>query len=510
MIKNFKWLLLVSLTFVACNSDDEPVVDPNSTDGSPLTAGTADFSKYVALGDSFAAGFSDNALFMEGQKGAYPNILAQQFALVGGGEFTTPFMADNIGGFSSGGVQVPGFGPRLWFNAATSTPLPVSGVSTTDISAHLSGSFNNMGIPGAKATHLGFTGYATANPYFGRFASNASATVVGDAIAQNPTFFSLWIGGNDVLGYATSGGDGSNPITPTATFDAAYNALAGQLAAGGRKGVVANLPYINTLPFFTTVPYNPLTASAIGQGSESVGVATINALNAQLYGPLKQALTFFGAGDRINLLSTTAANPLLIKDESLTDLSAQLTAAFTPTLGATNAAFYGMVFGQARQATASDLILLTTRATIAAAPTASDSGLGFAPPAPLNAFGITYPLQDKHLLIPTEIQEIAAATDAYNATIQAAATANGLAFVNAKAVMTQLVSGGISANNYTMTSTFVTGGTFSLDGVHPSPRGYALIANKFLEAINATYGSNFKGVNLGAYRILYPQDPANF
>jgi hypothetical protein len=85
MIKNFKWLLLVSLTFVACNNDDEAFINPDSSDGLPLTAGSADFSKYVALGDSFAAGFSDNALFIEGQKGAYPNILAQQFALVGGG-----------------------------------------------------------------------------------------------------------------------------------------------------------------------------------------------------------------------------------------------------------------------------------------------------------------------------------------------------------------------------------------------------------------------------------------
>jgi lysophospholipase L1-like esterase len=510
MIKNFKWLLLVSLTFVACNSDDEPFVDPNSTDGTPLTAGTADFSKYVALGDSFAAGYSDGALFKTGQTNAYPNIMATQFALVGGGDFATPFMSDDIGGFSTGGVQIPQFGPRLYFNVAASAPAPVSGITTTDISAHLTGPFNNLGVPGAKVTHLGFSGYASANPYFGRMASSASATVLEDALAQNPSFFSLWIGGNDVLGYATSGGDGSNPITPTATFDAAYNALASQLAAGGRKGVVANLPYINTLPHFTTVPYNPLTASAIGQGNAAVGVATINALNAQLYGPLKAALTAFGAGDRINLLSTTAANPLLIKDESLTNLSAQLTAAFTPSLGATNAAFYGMVFGQARQATATDLVLLSTRTAIAAAPTAADSGLGFAPPAPLNVFGITYPLQDKHILIPTEIQEIATATDAYNVTIQTAATNNGLAFVDAKAIMNQLVSGGIVANNYTMTATYVTGGTFSLDGVHPSPRGYALIANKFLEAINATYGSNFKGVNVGLYRILYPQDSANF
>ena len=64
MIKNFKWLLLVSLTFVACSSNDDAVVDPNSTDGLPLTAGSADFSKYVSLGNSLCAGYSDGALFM--------------------------------------------------------------------------------------------------------------------------------------------------------------------------------------------------------------------------------------------------------------------------------------------------------------------------------------------------------------------------------------------------------------------------------------------------------------
>ena len=62
MNKNFKWLLLVSLTFVACNSDiDEGViVEPEV----PIVAGSADFSKYVALGNSLTAGFSDNALFI--------------------------------------------------------------------------------------------------------------------------------------------------------------------------------------------------------------------------------------------------------------------------------------------------------------------------------------------------------------------------------------------------------------------------------------------------------------
>jgi len=216
-----------------------------------------------------------------------------------------------------------------------------------------------------------------------------------------------------------------------------------------------------------------------------------------LYGPLKQALTAFGAGDRINLMSTTAANPLLIRDESLTNLSAQLTAAFTPTLGAATAAFYGQIFGQARQATKDDLVVLTTQSVIGTAPT----GI----PAPLNKFGITYPLQDKDVLTKDEILEVKTATDAYNATIEAVSKAKGLAFVELKGVTDQLAKGGIVYNGYTTTSAFVTGGMFSLDGVHPSPRGYAIIANLFTEAINAKYGSNFKSVNVGLYRILYPK-----
>jgi len=47
-----------------------------------------------------------------------------------------------------------------------------------------------------------------ANPYFIRFASSPSTTVIADAAGQSPTFFTLWIGNNDVLSYATAGGDG--------------------------------------------------------------------------------------------------------------------------------------------------------------------------------------------------------------------------------------------------------------------------------------------------------------
>ncbi|MEM0577192.1 G-D-S-L family lipolytic protein [Flavobacterium polysaccharolyticum] len=513
MIKNFKWLLLASLAFVACDNEDEVKIDSNSSDGKPLTVGSAVVTKYVALGDSYAAGYSDNALFSLGQEGSYANIIAKQFALAGGGEFKTPLMADNVGGLLLGGNVIAG--PRLYFNG--SAPVTVTGKPSTEVTTKLTGPFNNLGVPGAKSYHLVASGYGNvagvagglANPYFARFATSASTTVVADAVAQDPTFFSLWIGGNDILGYATSGGSGknqtgnlnpatyaSNDITDPNVFASAYSTIVNALTAKGAKGVVANLPYVTALPYFTTVPFNPLSNAVLGGGNVAVGQATVDALNTQLYGPLKQALTAFGAGDRINLMSTTTANPLLIRDESLANLSAQLTAAFTPSLGAATAAFYGQIFGQARQATKDDLVVLTTQSVIGTAP----AGI----PAPLNKFGITYPLQDKDVLTKDEILEVKTATDAYNATIKSVADAKGLAFVELKGVTDKLASGGIVYNGYNTTSTFVTGGMFSLDGVHPSPRGYAIIANLFTEAINVKYGSNFKSVNVGLYRILYP------
>ncbi|CAN1552053.1 GDSL lipase/esterase [Flavobacteriaceae bacterium] len=517
MIKNFKWLLLVSLTFVACNNDDETIIS-NSSDGMPLTAGSADFSKYVALGDSFAAGFSDNALFIEGQNGAYPNILAQQFALVGGGTFTTPLMSDNVGGFLGSSTYTP----RLYL-APPTTPggspapssvalPPYSQSSTTNQATVLTGYFNNMGIPGAKSFHLDYPGYGSSmgNPYFARFASNPMATIVDDAIAQNPTFFSLWIGGNDELGYATAGGDASvNPLTPTATFNAAYNSIISKLTNGGKKGVIANLPYVTTLPYFYVIKYNQLTQDNLTVG----GVNQVNALNAQLYGPLRSALTFLGQGDRINLLSTTGNNPMLMVDETLTDLSVPLSQVITQGLisqgvpapqATAQGGLFGQVFGKARQTKSTDLICLSASSRIGKVPTTAIDGIASPAPSLLGQLGVTFPMPDRYILLPTEVAEIKTYTDAYNTTIETAAEANGLAIFNAKVVMDQLTTTGVTANGYTLKSTYVTGGAFSLDGVHPSPRGYALIANKFMEAINAKYGSNLKGVSLYDYRIMFP------
>ena len=495
---------------VSCETDFD--TDVNNV---VVTSGEADFSKFVSIGNSLTSGYRDGALYLDGQMESFPSMMAQQMMRAGGGNFTQPLMPNNVGGFTnlftaSGGKDFYGKLTLKVVNGALS-PTPSAPGADLDMIGGAGKMFNNMGVPGAKSFHLGAPGYGNpaglatgqANPYFVRFATSPSASVIGDALAQSPTFFSLWIGNNDVLSYATSGGSGvdqtgnlnpatygSNDISDPGVVASVINNYVNALTAGGAKGVLANIPNVTSIPFFTRVPYNPLTPALIG--------ANVPALNAGLYGPLKQALTAFGAGDRIELLSATTANPLLIVDNSLTNLSAQLTAALTPSLGAATAAAFGQIYGQARQATADDLVLLTTSSAIGA----TVPGV----PASINVNGISYPLANQYILTKTETAKVLTATAAYNAAIKSIATAKGLAFVDANAKMIELSkNSGIQFDGVKYTATFVTGGTFSLDGVHLTGRGYALIANEFLKSINTTYKSTLPMVNVNSYSgVTFP------
>ncbi len=472
-----------------------------------VTKGEADFSNYVSLGNSLTSGYRDNALYIDGQNESYPNIIAGQMKLAGGGNFVQPLMADNNGGLVLMGNVIQA--TKLYIKSFTNgSPdiVNVNATPTTDVMNKITGPLNNFGVPGAKSFHLVAPGYGnpggillgTANPYYVRFSSSTTSTVVDDAVAKHPTFFSYWIGNNDVLSYATSGGMGvnqtgnTNPATYGSNDISDPNVVAGAIkagldklkAGGATKGVIANIPYVTSIPYFTTVPYNPLTPAALG--------ANLTTLNTSLYGPLKQALTAFGAGDRINLLSSTASNPVLIKDTSLTDLSAQLTVALTPSLGLPTATAFGQIFGQARQTTADDYILLTTRSLIGTtAPGA---------PSPVNVYGISYPLQNQHVLSKTEAAAVKTAVDAYNASIKGLADTYGLAFVDANKKMVELNGqSGITWDGVKYTARFVTGGTFSLDGVHLTGRGYAIVANEFIKAINGKYKSTLPQVDPNKY-----------
>jgi hypothetical protein len=119
--------------------------------------------------------------------------------------------------------------------------------------------------------------------------------------------------------------------------------------------------------------------------------------------------------------------------------------------------------------------------------------------------GKTAPLPHEWFLEPSEWAEIQATTQAYNQTIRRLAEAKGLALADLNRLFAQLATGGLWAEGIPFNNSFVIGGFFSLDGLHPTGRGQALIANEFVKALNATYGANLPLVPVADKAgILFP------
>lgn len=518
-IYKYKWLLLLLIGVVTgCSNDDDNGGDIEE----PIeyTSGSADFSHYVAIGNSLTAGYTDGALFRAGQQNSIPNILAERFALAGGGEFTQPLVSDNVGGLVLGGNVIAE--PRLFFNGAT--PERLGATPGTEVSEVQAGPFNNLGIPGAKSYHLMAPGYGNvagvaqglANPYFARFASSPGTTVLEDALSQDPTFFSLWIGNNDVLLYATAGGAGvnqagnpdpstygMNDITEPAVFEQVYTGIVATLTSTGAQGVVANIPNVLTVPYFNTVPHNPLSPE-----NESFG-PMIPTLNATFAG-LNQVFAALGVPERSFVFSETEASPVIINDESLPDLSQQITGAMIQGgVDQATAGLFGFLYGQARQATPEDLLVLPASSIIGQPNMqAYEMLVGMQVPeataGQLAINGITFPLEDRYVLLPSEQQDVLEATTAFNETIRAVAQQFDLAFVDVNALLDEVAASGVDFDEYTLNASLVFGNAFSLDGIHPTARGKAYLANQFLEVINETYGSNLPPVSAADYTTIYP------
>ena len=114
--------------------------------------------------------------------------------------------------------------------------------------------------------------------------------------------------------------------------------------------------------------------------------------------------------------------------------------------------------------------------------------------------GTAVPLEDRYVLTNKEISKVASATNPYDAALKSIADSKGLAFGDANTKLKELnTKSGIQWNGVKYTATFVTGGAFSLDGVHLTGRGYAIIANEFIKTINNKYKSTLPQVNPNSY-----------
>ncbi len=468
----FTYLLIALLS--SCRYTFPELPDPN--------AGTADFSKFISLGNSLTAGFANGALYDEGQANAYVNIIAGQINLVTPTIFNQPDINSPVG-YSGTTTDGTPMGRLILMNPENPLPMPIiPGDPFNDTYAGDKTALNNFGVPGIRLIDVDVPGYAQDNRYYKRFALDVNnSSVLSDALAANATFFTFWLGNNDILGYATNGasgnenGDGSNgdDLISVDAFSAKYEPVIASLLQNGSQGVVANIPNVTDIPFFTTIPYNVIYFD----GQEPADTLEIYNLN-QMYASYNLGLVIAVAAGEIDqaeaemraISFSAGANALIIYDESLTDLSSR-----------------GLE--QIRPAGNTDLITFRSALVIG-----QDPGNG--------KVGTEVPLADNYVLTQVEQSVILARTTAFNDII-AATVANyteSLALVDINQIFAEFAVSGVNINGSVLTaSIFPPFGGFSLDGVHPNPRGAAFIANLFIEAINQQFSANIPPVNPNNY-----------
>jgi hypothetical protein len=481
------WPAAVLLGLAACQPElDAPRVD----------RGSADFTSYVAIGNSLTAGFQSGGLANFGIETSYPAILSQQFAKAGGGSFVSPLFTDaqkdgsgylKFFGLTSTGSPIilsPGQSTtaipagettaRTFTNPATDyklgytgnrLPVPPFGSGLQELAAFAGSQPDNLGVPGISVLSADATAASVTNVVFPAPVLNATARAYGNVnnyyqrllpaadrgtkdyltfIAQKtPTFFTCWMGSNDVLTYATNGAviDANNPfsaMTDTTNFGRGYRNILRTITKNGTvKGIVANIPNVANVPYFT-----------------AVGVTTII------------------AGIKTNPRIPNAAQ-----------------ASLYITTGT----------GAVREATATDLLTLPSSAIIGSASTNPANSL---------PVGVGYsatqanPLPSQYVLDPTELAAIQTRTTQLNNIIAKTARQYKVPVADMNTFFNTVALGGIAINATSNNAAFVRGNLFSLDGIHPTSRGYAVIANEFIKVINATYNASIPQVNPNEYNAL--------
>jgi len=444
-------LALLCLVFMGCEEDDENgIATPPPSE--PINTGSANFARYVALGNSLAAGYQSNALSERDQVYSYPNQIAKHV----GTTFEQPL------------IMNPGIGARQRLISLTG-PVIVNetGVDPTSPASNLNGAlprpYNNLGIPGAiifdmaDSTDFGLKSVQRQNPFFAQILRTAALgkSIIAQAVALNPTFISVWIGNNDVLGYATSGGrrgtnaglGGIPPQTrPTETvlFDTWFRDLMSRLKATGAGIVAANIPNVTSIPFFTTM-----------------GPQIKAKLPAGVYMRYQR-----NGNNSVAFDSTRFDTP---------------TAPLITLIGSTYAPLLGQNTGKWYR---------DNRITTLPPGIDTTKPFGFHP---------QNPWPDALTLDSGEQTIVADAVAGFNASIDSICANRGIGVVNFNSFLRTISQTGLYVSGLgTFSSSYITGGVFSYDGVHPTSRGGAIIANEWIKVINSKFNASIPPISPGS------------
>ncbi len=440
------------------------------TDSAPtgpvIGLGNSTVTKYVSVGNSLTAGYQSAGLYKSAQLYSYPNLIAQQLTKAGAniGTFEQPYWPDP-------GIPDPSTGKAsryiIYGWSGTTPEIGPIGEALTAAAPENAGTvlrpYDNLGIPGIPLAGFMDTTGKFQSPPLGSKAilrwDNPSSpfpkSVFIQAVALHPDLVTFWLGANDVLGFAITGGTSPNAPTDPTTFGYLYGQALDALrqTLPNAKIVVGNIPNVTSVPFFTTV--NPLLAPHIPAPYY---------LRYQRHGV---------TGMDFDSTKLTEANAPLVT------LKGQ---AYTALLGMPTGQFW-------RDAAVSLGVPLAAVLAAQGATLDTTKPFGFHP---------QNPWPDALILDADEIASATNAVNNFNSIIASVAATHGAAIVDFNGFFNNVKANGLVITSEKYTADYISGDIFSLDGIHPSDRGYGIVANEYIKVINASFGMNVPLVNVSA------------
>ncbi len=230
-LKRLATALLAALPLLGSCRSDESLRAPDVI--APM------FRRYVSLGNSITAGFQSGGINDSTQVRSYANLLA----LAMGTSFNMPLFIDH-----------PAVGngcPAPLDNNVTQHRVGNGSASGCSLRVPTSQPINNVAFPGATVGELlsNFGSPPSVTDVYKQFILGGR-TQLELMRRLDPTFVSVFIGPNDVLGAILDPNPG-NPamVTPLNTFTVQYDSVLDAVAATGARAVLVSVPDVTVIPF---------------------------------------------------------------------------------------------------------------------------------------------------------------------------------------------------------------------------------------------------------------------
>ena len=419
-------MVLLPLFFWACLQ--EKFIQPPE-----IVTGSADFSRFMAIGDGFVAGITDGVMIDYGQQFSIPNLIAQQ---VGIADFRQPMMADP--GFGQDPLTGQPIGKFLLLNIH---PLQVNTISLNQSPYDLlrvppadsAPTYDNLAVPFHSIRDVRFANSRFFN--LTNFVLREQGSQFDQAMQAKPSFVLLWAGFSDLVGLAITGRviEGFT-ITPPDSFRKHLTAIVRGFREQGAQMVMATIPDMSQFPLLTAIP--PV-------------LVDLNTLQPVLADSSDPTSVIYLQGEWSDGSIRTLSDDPNSDNFALLNLRAK------------------------------DLL---------------KQGYGYS----VERGGNGLALSTRVVIDKEEYRIFQARLATLNQIIFDVASQFGVAVADIHDFIRDIHESGVRVGGIQLNTRYITGGFFSLDGIHPTPAGYALIANEFIKTVNAFYSADIPLVDVSA------------